>query len=301
MRRRAVKIREPDLTDVLLGSDFGKDVRLPCPKASTTRSTSPGSTLRLKTICEWPASPIPADISEVIGKINTITVRVSSASGIDKNIEMGSNEVTRLRGTGSILLKWLDDVTIGSFVHLVNMRRKSYMVDTQGAIREPHRPSGFQNIFERSRVLTHIFNTQFFTIWAREQNGRIPAFVSGSHWVLGIVDVDGKQFIYYDPYGSADTHNVIECAKQWIAGEAHSVKKSDVLYNVDISTWPVVSNPSKFPRQSDSQSCGVFVMYVAEHIERGVFPTFTQNDISVLRKRALWFLHEGIVHDNGDY
>ncbi len=48
----------------------------------------------------------------------------------------------------------------------------------------------------------------------------IKAFVSGSHWVLGIVYVDVKQFIYYDTYGSTDTYNVIECAKNGLAEKA---------------------------------------------------------------------------------
>ncbi len=52
--------------------------------------------------------------------------------------------------------------------------------------------------------------------------------------------------------------------------------------------------------QMDSQSCGVFVLYVAEHLERGVIPRFSQSDIPIMRLRMLLILNQGKLLDEGD-
>ncbi len=127
-----------------------------------------------------------------------------------------------------------------------------------------------------------------------------PAFIRGNHWVLAIIDVIGRHLIYYDPYHAVDDQNVMQCALRWVTGEVRTATRGDIFKGLTPSQWPIFYNPSYLPVQTDTDSCGVFVLFVAEHLKRGVYPSFKQTDIPVLRLRTLWSLKKQILHDYGE-
>ncbi len=79
-----------------------------------------------------------------------------------------------------------------------------------------------------------------------------PAFVNDNHWVLGIIDIDGQQFIYYDPLSHPDKHGVMVCAREWMIGEIKSARSEDAFKGLEVSAWPVVQNLCQNPLQTDS-------------------------------------------------
>ncbi len=244
-QRRKSRSNELDPKDILLGSDFENDVLQDISNNEESRA-SPIPSLQTKS-APWPAFLLPTDIAKIVREIKTLTVRVPSASGVDEKVEIGTREVKSFRGTGESFLKWLDDVTIARFVHLVNQRSKRFMINIQGSTRELHKPSEQRDVFLKTRVPFHILthsslqsgtdNKMASTLLSRSGNVKsktthligvfmIPALVNGSHWVLAVVDVDGRQLLYYDPYRHPDKYGVLDCARGSVAGELSTAKKS---------------------------------------------------------------------------
>ncbi len=112
-----------------------------------------------------------------------------------------------------------------------------------------------------------------------------PALGNGNHWVLAVTDIDGRQFSYYDPMHRPDTHGVVEKARILMTNEVSKASLGDEWKSLDLSSSPTLSVPDLFPKQHDGDSCGVFVLYVADHLERGVRPRFGQADIYISRLR----------------
>lgn len=71
-----------------------------------------------------------------------------------------------------------------------------------------------------------------------------------------------------------------------------------MLKGLHPETWAVHINPDNLPVQTDIESCGVFVLFVAEHFERGVRPSFKQSDIALLRFRVLSVLNQKELQDS---
>ncbi len=260
--------------------------------------------------------PLSHGLQEVVRHVSTLSVSVIAANGTKRTVKLTEESISRLRGD-NVGLSWIDDESINGLVYLINERNKRSM-DTRIRCRSPPKD---QDLFHRTRVRAHVFGTHFYTIWKRSVHGgyeslkkwrrkisnynsirtfMFPAFIHGSHWVLAVVDVVGGQYIYYDPLGSKDTEGVMRCATEWMAGEVRSANRNDAFHGLDLSNWAEVQNPASLPRQMDLESCGVFVIFVAEHLERGVKPSFTQRDIPLLRSRAIAMLHQGFAPDSDD-
>ncbi len=79
--------------------------------------------------------------------------------------------------------------------------------------------------------------------------------------------------------------------------DSRVAQRTDVFKGLQICTWPVVYNPENFPCQTDLESCGIFTIFVAEHVERGLKPDFKQSDIPILRSRAVMILKRGHLSD----
>lgn len=273
---------------------------------------------------DWTCQELLPSVLSKLVQVKSLTIFVPRTVGGSHKVVLPSSTLNMLRGNpvsskngGKNVLSWLDDNVIDGFTALINVRSRQACNNASA----PHRASGNSAIFSRARVRTFIFSSQFYTIWTREHNGGydnvrrwrrkvpefnsvgmflFPALVNSNHWVLAVIDIEGQQFIYYDPLGHPDKSGVINCAMEWVAGEVKSAKKDDVWDGLQIDSWPILSNPENLPVQKDFESCGVFVLYVAEHMERGVTPRFDQADIPVLRMRMLLILSQGNLPNESD-
>ncbi len=275
---------------------------------------------------DWTVGPLSPTILSMLDGIESVTISVPTTRGGQHPVTLCSRTLDRIRGAkketesnrgGPSVLSWLDDNTIDGFMSLINRRSQDLCCTASRS----HRPSKNRDMFNRLRVRAFVLSSQFYTIWKRVQNGgyenvrrwrrkipdynsvgmyMFPAFVNHNHWVLAVVDIDGQQLIYYDPQMRNDVWDVMRCAKEWISGEVRAARRGDTFKGLKISSWPTVLNPWRMPAQMDSQSCGVFVSFVAEHLERGAIPRFTQSDIPIMRLRMLFILQQGKLLADAD-
>lgn len=167
--------------------------------------------------------------------------------------------------------------------------------------------------FNGLRPRSHIFNTFFFTRltqgdrydyggvsrWLHRADRSVcqldlimfPINVGNIHWVLSAIDIAGRKFLYFDSTGGDDVLNSIDTLRHWLKDEFLNKCGEEAMKKMDIDSWGVEVNPSYMPHQNDYGSCGIFILYTAEYLERGIRPTFHQSDIRVLRQRTALFLN----------
>lgn len=173
------------------------------------------------------------------------------------------------------------------------------------------------HVFNRPRPRTHIFNTFFFTRlthgdrydydgvkrWLQRADQHVseldlimfPINVNNLHWVLTAIDLRGRKLLYFDSIGGDDVLDTMGILRRWLADEVLDKCGEERLQEMNIDSWDVEVDPSYMPRQNDYGSCGVFILYTAEFLERGVCPSFEQGDMAVLRQRTALFLSEGTL------
>lgn len=123
-----------------------------------------------------------------------------------------------------------------------------------------------------------------------------PVNVSRCHWVLVVVDIKSKKFVYLDSLRGRDgVHGVVKSLRRWLADEVTDKYGANVMESMEIGSWETVENPVDMPRQKDADSCGMFCLALAESLEAGRNPDYTQDDMELLRKRAALALHTGAL------
>lgn len=124
----------------------------------------------------------------------------------------------------------------------------------------------------------------------------VPVNIGSRHWVLVVVNLSKKEFVYMDTLGTRDgVWGVVKSLRRWLADEVGDKYGEETMKRLDIGSWKTVENPCYMPHQTDSDSCGMFCLGLAERLELGLLPDFTQNDIPILRKRAALALHTGAL------
>lgn len=119
----------------------------------------------------------------------------------------------------------------------------------------------------------------------------VPVLMDLCHWVLAVVNVPDQSFTFYDPYLVADDGGIFSTLRCWLQDEVADQLGTAVADEWAVDTWPSVG-VAHFPRQADSSSCGVFSLVVADHLAVGAAPTFTQQDIPLLRRRLAMALYD---------
>lgn len=228
--------------------------------------------------------------------------------------------------------RWLNDEILNSFVALINARNREYFKQKDNEEIVEHRPgwveddgrkgdehfSGCNQLFSSYRPRTHVFNTFFFERlkqntydyngvrrWLHKAGKHIrdldlilvPINIHDFHWVLAAIDLKHRIFVYMDSLLKKDTAEVIPTLRRWLIDEVHSKIGYDVAKHLDINNWKYSINPLFIPEQSDSGSCGVFTLYLADYLELGKKPDYSQKDIVQLRQRAVLFLKNGKLPD----
>jgi hypothetical protein len=80
---------------------------------------------------------------------------------------------------------------------------------------------------------------------------------------------------------------------RWLFDEIHEKHGLKQAEHMQIPSWKRTVNPSYLPRQRDDGSCGLFTLYTADYLELGRIPDYSQDDMTVLRQRAILFLTRG--------
>lgn len=261
---------------------------------------------------------------EELTVIKSLTWRVKKTHVMSRvkeaNINLKAEDFSCLRGS-----RWLNDEVMNAFVALVN-RRNIECFATEGGKVEGGAVAGndvlevteYKNdpndFFRRPRPRAYVFNTFFFARlsqkgydyagvqrWLKRAKRKVsdldlimfPINLSNFHWVLAGIDLRGKKFLYLDSMKGEDTARTIPLLRRWLHDEVADKDSEEAAKAMGISEWETIVNPRYLPKQQDSGSCGVFSLYMAEYLERGKKPDFSQSDILTLRQRTALFLKNG--------
>lgn len=240
------------------------------------------------------------------------------------NITLRHPDLMRLRGH-----RWLNDELLNAGIYLINKRSTEYVaglleagcsssaMGAEGSDAADVETTDSVEVVEAgvwrvSRPRVYTFNTFFYKRlsypqydfhgvrrWTKRSRMdiasvdvvSIPIHLTG-HWVLVVVDLRYKEFIFLDSL-TAESY-VYKAAlghvRHWLWDGVESTYGTAHAEALKIHSWRDVVNPAYMPRQSDPGSCGMFMLLMAEYMELGRKPDFSNNDVSNLRKRMALFL-----------
>lgn len=125
--------------------------------------------------------------------------------------------------------------------------------------------------------------------------------LSNLHWTLAGIDARKEELFYFDSLGHDDENLVLENLFRWFLDEllTKTDMRSERLSRIE--SWKFIINPPYAPRQSDSESCGIFVLYSADFLELDLKNSFFQKDVPVLRQRTSLFLSRNRLENHPEY
>ncbi|GAB0488938.1 hypothetical protein MMPV_000151 [Pyropia vietnamensis] len=114
----------------------------------------------------------------------------------------------------------------------------------------------------------------------------VPVNLSQYHWVLAVVDMAHRRFLYLDSMLEGDGAAVIPSLRRWLADEVCAKHGADAMAALGVDAWPTKVNEG-IPRQRDGGSCGVFTTLFADWLALGLGTPikFGQADVPILRRR----------------
>lgn len=104
------------------------------------------------------------------------------------------------------------------------------------------------------------------------------------HWTAAIIDVPGATIFYADSLHGDDTQACLAALSNWLQAEARRSAKPPP------PKVRLVEKPLGVPTQTDSCSCGVFMLALAAHLAVGARFDFGQDDIGTFRHRIAAYL-----------
>jgi len=205
--------------------------------------------------------------------------------------------------------RWLGGEVMNSFVALINDRdQKARRSRNSVVVRSVS--VGLATVVPRTRMMSTYFfsrlaprlihyNYDGVRKWGAkiglnlEAVDRIivPVHVSNTHWLLVVIDVAERVFLFYDSLALSDTHGIVNILRRWLRDEVSARLGSDLASRWNVEDWRTDLD-TPLPRQTDGGSCGVFVLAAADCFALGTPLSFTQRDVRTLRTRislALFF------------
>jgi len=236
-------------------------------------------------------------------------------------------DLRRLRGS-----RWLNDEVMNAYVAMLNERNKQRVaaaaaaaaasavvegVTTTRSKRGKHTAS--PSDFSARPLRVYCFNTFFYTRLTQGPDGfdyegvrrwtlkagvdvvdydllLVPVNASAIHWALGVIDMRVRRFAFLDSLHGPDRDGVTATLARWLGAEVASRHGWAHEAALCLHAWSAGCNAVAsvpVPRQLDAGSCGVYVLAMAERLERGVALAFGQRDIPLLRKQMVLDLHDG--------
>lgn len=196
---------------------------------------------------------------------------------------------------------WLNDAVMNSYIELLNRRDDQLRAEHEKKrALERFRPAP---PYAGARVMSTFFLDR---LWSEHQGYNylcvsrwavkagvdlktvdqvlIPVNLDRVHWVLIVVDLHRREFLFCDPYGSADQSGTVRHVRRWLRDEAVQQLGADMVAEWAIEDWEAVVG-NGLPKQVDSSSCGVFTLMAASVLAVGETCRHTQDDIPDLRRR----------------
>jgi len=197
--------------------------------------------------------------------------------------------------------QWLNDSVMNSYIGLLNDRddqlRESHAAASTAAGSRTYPPYAGTRVmntffFDRLWSPQHGYDYAGVARWALKAGldfktlGQvlIPINLGRVHWVLIVVDLQLREFMYCDPYGAADGSGYVAHVRRWLRDEALQQLGPDVSADLAIDEWEEVASHG-LPQQVDSSSCGVFTLLAASFLAVRATCTYTQDDVPDLRRR----------------
>ncbi|CAH3140316.1 unnamed protein product, partial [Porites lobata] len=105
--------------------------------------------------------------------------------------------------------------------------------------------------------------------WMKKADLVLLPMCHASHWTLGVVNVKQKELLHYDSKSEKQ-------GKSTTSGELFfsCMRKIMAADNMDVPSWKNISPTT--PQQCDGQSCGVYVIKVAEFVVEEKKPFISQ-------------------------
>ena len=212
----------------------------------------------------------------------------------------------------------LSDAHVNAYCELINKRNVRYFRIGGGErLRQRVAPAAddSQVLVQGGRQRMFIFSSFLHTLlvaprykheqvrrWTEKRSIRVldygrlilPVNIDNIHWVLAAVDVQHKRFVYLDSMRGS-SRDVLQRVRQWFVDEVTDKYGDDEVRRLGIATWDTIDNPPYVPLQKDGESCGIFAVILADYLEHGQVPDFSQADIPVLRQRTALALMRGAL------
>lgn len=90
----------------------------------------------------------------------------------------------------------------------------------------------------------------------------LPIHVSGNHWILCLVDLDGKSIHCFDPYGT-NHHNITTCLERFFQDDYHNFGGGGDGPSICWKHHPSATKESSLPIQTNSVDCGIYILVYA--------------------------------------
>lgn len=232
-------------------------------------------------------------------------------------IALRADDFRRVLGVGGC--GRLSDAHINAYCELVNLRNARYFRSSCGERwkrRVAPAADDSQALLQGGRQRMFIFSSFLYTRletpgyeyrdvkgWTAKSKVRVleygrlilPVNVNQNHWVLAAVDVQYKRVVYLDSLKGRDSGGVLQRVRQWFVDEVTDKYGEDEVRRLDIANWETVVNPPYVPQQKDRDSCGIFAVMLADYLEHGQVPDFSQADVKVLRERTALAIMRGTL------
>ena len=92
----------------------------------------------------------------------------------------------------------------------------------------------------------------------------VPVNIGDYHWALAVVDVERREFRYYDSFGGGGQH-YLSALREFLARYARRHR----LHGLEVGRWSMVPHTSG-PRQGNGSDCAVFTCMTAEYLARAL-------------------------------
>lgn len=219
--------------------------------------------------------------------------------------------------------RWLNDEIMNAYVALLNARNRRRVAAAAAAAPAAAAAAPATRDGESPPLRVYCFNTFFYlrltqgphrfdydgvrrwTVKAGVDAAAtdlllFPVHVGACHWVLVALDTRARRVAYLDPLHAPDAAGVTASLARWLAAEVaarHAGTPAEAALG-GAATWDVAATTVggvAAPRQADAGSCGVYVLAMAERLERGAALAFGQRDVRLLRKQMVLDLYDGKV------
>jgi len=92
----------------------------------------------------------------------------------------------------------------------------------------------------------------------------VPVNIGDFHWALAVVDVERREFRYYDSLGGGGQH-YLSALREFLARYA----RRHSLHRLEVERWSMVPRMPG-PRQGNGSDCAVFTCMTAEYLARAL-------------------------------